>query len=229
MSHLLKVFLKIILKRIYWQYDANIAAEEFGFRIGFGTRDALFGLQVQVQRGLDMDKEVYLCFNNYQKAFDYLRHGKMLETLTIVGIDNSNLRAIAKLYCPIREYKDQPGIKRGVRQGCVLSPTLFNLYAEGIIAKALEKDTEGIIIKGKRVNNLRYADGTVLIASTAEELQSLLNKVNKANRNAGIVINVQKTQVMTVCKNLEINLHSSQSFSADNIDIWALRQTARGI
>ena len=61
-------------------------------------------------------------------------------------------------------------MKRGVRQGRVLSPTLFNLYADGIMAEALEEATEGIIINGKRVNNLRYADDTVLINSKAEEL-----------------------------------------------------------
>ena len=141
---------------------------------------------VLVQRSLDMNKVVYLCFIDYQKAFDYVRHGKVLETLTRVGIDDSNLRAIlaSNCSCPIWKTKtNQVPIKRSLRQGCVLSPTLFNLYAEGIIIEVLEEATEDILINGKRFNNVWYAYDTVLIALSSEELQSLLNKANEASRN----------------------------------------------
>ena len=75
-------------------------------------------------------------------------------------------------------------IRKGVRQGCILSPCLFNLYAENIMRNAgLEETQAGIKIAGRNINNLRYADDTTLIAESAEELKSLLMKVKEESEN----------------------------------------------
>ncbi|CAH2090670.1 unnamed protein product [Euphydryas editha] len=70
MSHVLKIFLKVIHNRIYRKVEENISNTQFGFRNGFGTRDALFGYQVLLQRCWDMNRPVYICFIDYEKAFD---------------------------------------------------------------------------------------------------------------------------------------------------------------
>ena len=88
-------------------------------------------------------------------------------------------------------------IGKGVRQGCILSPCLFNLYAEYIMRNAgLEETQAGIKIAGRNVNNLRYADDTTLMAESEEELKSLLMKVKVESENVGLKLYIQKTKIM---------------------------------
>ena len=87
-------------------------------------------------------------------------------------------------------------IGKGVRQGCILSPCLFNLYAEYIMRSAgLEEAQAGIKIAGRNINNLRYADDTTLM-SESEELKSLLMKVKEESEKVGFKLNIQKTKIM---------------------------------
>ena len=88
-------------------------------------------------------------------------------------------------------------IGKGVRQGCILSPYLFNLYAEYIIRNAgLEEAEAGIKIAGRNINNLRSADDTTLMAESEEELKSLLMKVKEESEKVGLKLNIQKTKIM---------------------------------
>ena len=88
-------------------------------------------------------------------------------------------------------------IGNGVRQGCILSPCLFNLYAEYIMRDAgLEEAQAGIKIAGRNINNLRYADDTTLMAESEEELKSLLVKVKEESENVGLKLNIQKTKII---------------------------------
>ena len=88
-------------------------------------------------------------------------------------------------------------VGKGVYQGCILSPCLFNLYAEYIRRKAgLEEAQAGIKIAGRNINNLRYADDTTLMAESEEELKSLLMKVKEESEKAGLKLNIQKMKIM---------------------------------
>uniref|UniRef100_A0A8C0A434 RNA-directed DNA polymerase n=1 Tax=Bos mutus grunniens TaxID=30521 RepID=A0A8C0A434_BOSMU len=88
-------------------------------------------------------------------------------------------------------------IGKGVLQGCILSPCLFNLYAEYIMRNAgLEETQAGIKIAGRNINNLRYADDTTLMAESEEELKSLLMKVKVESEKVGLKLNIQKTKIM---------------------------------
>ena len=87
-------------------------------------------------------------------------------------------------------------IGKGVRQGCILSPCLFNLHAEYIMRNAgLEEAQAGITIAGRNINNLRYADDTTFMAES-EELKSLLMKVKEESDKVGLKLNIQKTKIM---------------------------------
>ena len=87
-------------------------------------------------------------------------------------------------------------IGKGVRQGCILSPCLFNLYAEYIMRNArLDEAQAGIKISGRNINNLRYADGTTLMAES-KELKSLLMKMKEESEKVGLKLNIQKTKIM---------------------------------
>ena len=88
-------------------------------------------------------------------------------------------------------------IGKGVCQGCILSPCLFNFYAEYIMRNAgLEEAQAGIKIAGRNINHLRYADDTTLMAESEEELKSFLTKVKEESENVGLKLNIQKTKVM---------------------------------
>ena len=88
-------------------------------------------------------------------------------------------------------------IGKGVRQGCILSPCLFNLYAEYIMRNAeLEGTQAGIKIAGRNINNLRYADDTTLMAEIEEELKSRLMKVKEESEKVGLKLNIHKTKIM---------------------------------
>ena len=88
-------------------------------------------------------------------------------------------------------------IGKGVCQGCILSPCLFNLYAEYIMRNAgLEETQAGIKIAGRNLNHLRYADDTTLMAESEEELKSVLMKVKEESEKLGLKLNIQKTKIM---------------------------------
>ena len=90
-----------------------------------------------------------------------------------------------------------PNLIKGVHQGCILSPCLFNLYAEYIMRNAgLEETQAGIKIARRNINNLRYADDTTLVAESEEELKSLLVKVKEESEKVGLKLNIQKMKIM---------------------------------
>ena len=89
-------------------------------------------------------------------------------------------------------------IGKEVRQGCILTPCLFNFYAEYIMRNAgLEETQAGIQISGRNINNLRYADDTTLMAEIEEELKNLLMEVKEESENVGLKLNIQKTKIMS--------------------------------
>ena len=98
----------------------------------------------------------------------------------------------------MNQLSDLIEIERGVRQGCVLSPDLFSFYSE-IILREVE-ELHGVVINGRNVNNIRYADDTVLIAETEKDLQHILDKVIKESESLGLALNAKKTYSMTVSK-----------------------------
>ena len=88
-------------------------------------------------------------------------------------------------------------IRKGVRQGCTLSPCLFNLYAEYIVQNArLDEAEAGIKIARRNINNFKYADDTTFMAESEEELKNLLMKVKEESEKAGLRLNIQKTKIM---------------------------------
>ena len=91
-------------------------------------------------------------------------------------------------------------IRKGVHQGCILSPCLFNLYAEYIMRNAgLDEAQAGIKIAGRNINNLRYANYTTLMAESEEELRSLLMKVKEESEEVGLKLNIQQSKIMASC------------------------------
>ena len=208
MSQTLKLYLKIIHRRIYRKCEADVGVEQFGFRPGLGTRDALFSLSVLLQKCRDQGKDVFICFIDYAKAFDCVKHSELMAILDAKGLDNNDLQILFYLYRhQVASVRLENGlttetpINRGVRQGCVLSPLLSNDYSESIFQKSLEHANEGIKINGKPLSNIRYADDTAVLADSAEDLQLLLNRLTREENDLGMKINTTKTKVMVISRN----------------------------
>lgn len=207
MSHGLKVLLRVVHSRLWRKVESEIGDSQFGFRGGFGTREALFSLQVLVQKCLDQQCDVFACFIDFEKAFDTVKHDTLVQILERTGLDYKDIRLIKNLYwnqtAQVRvdgSLSDRVSIQKGVRQGCTLSPLLFNLYSEHVFREALDDCRTGIPVNGIPISNLRYADDTVLLAHTAEELQSILDLVVQACERYGLRLNVGKTKAMSVSK-----------------------------
>ena len=149
------------------------------------------------------NRNVYMCFIDYKKAFDCVDHERLWVILKEMGVPVHLIVLLQTLYtkqeATIRtEFgeTDTINIGKGVRQGCILSPLLFNIYAENTMREALA-DWDGVIsIGGRMITNLRYADDTTLIAETKNELIAIMERVKLASEKAGLYLNVGKTKVM---------------------------------
>ena len=140
----------------------------------------------------------------YAKAFDCVDHNKLGKILKEMGIPDHLTCVLRNMYAG-QEATVRTGhrttdwfqIGKGVHKGCILSPCLFNLYAEYIMRNAgLEEAQARIQIAGRNISNLRYADDTTLMAESEEELKSLLMKVKEESENVGLKLNLQKTKIM---------------------------------
>ena len=157
-----------------------------------------------MEKAREFQKNIYFCFLDYAKAFDCVDHNKLWEILKEMGIPDHLTCLLRNLYAGQeatvrtgRETTDWFQIGNRVRQGCILSPCLFNLYTEYIMRNAgLEETQAGIKIARRNINNLRYADDTTFMAESEEELKSLLMKVKEESEKADLKLNKQKTKIM---------------------------------
>ena len=175
-----------------------------GFRKGRETRDQITNIHWIIKKARDVQKNIYFCFIDYAKAFDCVDHNQLWKILKEMGIPDHQICLLRNLYTG-QEATVRTGhgttdwfqIGKGVRQGYILSPCLFNFYAEYIMTNAgLEETQAGIKIAGTNINNLRYADDTTLMTESEEELKSLLMKVKEEREKVGLKLNIQKTKTM---------------------------------
>ena len=142
-----------------------------GFRKGRGTRDQISNICWIIEKAREFQKDIYFCFIDYAKAFDYVDHNKLGKILKKMGIPDHLTCLLRNLYggqeATVRTEHgtiDWFQIMKGVHQGCILSPSLFNLYAEHIMRNAgLEETQARIKIGGRNINNLRYTDDITLM------------------------------------------------------------------
>jgi len=153
-----------------------------------------------IEKAREFQKNI--CFIDYAKAFACVDHNKLWKILKEMGIPDRLTCLLRNLYAgqepTVRtEHKTTHWLQigKGVSQGCILLPCLFNLYADYIMRNAvLDEAQAGIRIAGRNINNLRYEDDTLMAES--EELKSLLMKVKEESERVGLKIIIQKTKIM---------------------------------
>ena len=176
-----KVMLKILQARLQEHVNPEPLDFQAGFRKGRETRDQTVNIRWIIEKAREFQKNSCFCFIDYAKAFDCIDHNKLWKILQEKGIPDHLICLLRNLYAGHKAIvrtghgtTDWFQIGKGVCQGLILSPCLFNLYAEYIMRNAgLDEVQAGIKIAKRNINNLRHADDTTLKAES-EELKSLL-------------------------------------------------------
>ena len=193
--------LKILQARLQQYMNREIPDVQAGFRKGRGTRDQIANIRWIIEKAREFQKNIYFCLIDYAKAFDFVDHNKQWKILKEMGIPNHLTCLLKNLYAG-QEATVRTGHGttdwfqrgKGVCQGHILSPYLFNLYAEYIMRNTgLDEAQAGIKIAGRNINNLTYADDTTLLAESKEELKSLLMKVKEEGEKISFKTQHSKT------------------------------------
>ena len=166
--------LKILQTRLQQYVNWELPDFQAGFRKGRGTRDQIANIGWIIEKAKEFQKNIYFCFIDYTKAFDYVDHNKLWKILKEMEISDHLTGLLRNLYACQKaivktEYwtTDKFQIGKGVHQHYTLLPCLFNLYAEYFMWSAgLDEAQAGIKIAGRDVNNLGYSDDTTLIAES---------------------------------------------------------------
>ena len=183
--------LKILQARLQQYVNWELPDSQAGFRKGRGTRDQTANIIRITEKTRQFKENIYFCFIDYAKAFDCVDNNKQWKILKEMGIPDDLTCLLRNLYAgqgaTVRTRHgtiDWFLIGKGVCQGCISSPCLFNLYAEQIMWNAGVGETQAEVkIAGRNNNNLRQADNTTLMAES-EELKNLLMKMKEEKRLA---------------------------------------------
>ena len=164
--------LKILQAGLQQYVNCELPNVQAGLRKGRGIRNQIADIHWIIVKAREYHKNIYFCFIDYAKSFDYVDHNKLWKIVQEMGISDHLTCLFRNLYAG-QEATLRTGhgatdwfqIGKGVHQGCILSPCLFNLYAEYIMRNAgLEETQAGIKIARRNTNHLRYADDTTLMA-----------------------------------------------------------------
>ena len=203
-SHPSKVLLRVILNRLKHQAEDIIAEEQAGFMKGRSTAEQIFNLRCIIEKYQEHQDELYHVFIDFKKAFDRVWHKALWATMHKYNIDKNLIALIEELYNNATSSVYLDGdigewfrTTVGVRQGCLLSPTLFNIFLERIMTDALEDHQSTVSIGGRCVSNLRFADDIDGLAGSQEELAELIRRFDESCSAYGMEISAEKTKVMT--------------------------------
>ena len=203
-SHSSKVMLKVILNRLKPQAEEIIAEEQAGFRAGRSTTEQIFNLRILCEKYLQHQQNLYHVFIDFKKAFDRVWHAALWATMRKYNISANLVRTIEQLYDKATSAVQMNGsigewfrTTVGVRQGCLLSPTLFNIFLERIMSDALEEHDGKVSIGGRNITNLRFADDIDALAEEEQELEALVESLDKTCTRYKMEISAEKTKLMT--------------------------------
>ena len=219
-----KVFARVLLNRIKPRAEALLRENQCGFRKGRGCTDQLFSLRVLIEKAREYHHPLYICFVDLRKAYDsvsrttlwsILEHCYHLppKLLTVIKALHDNTSAAVRSYGKTSEMFP---VSVGVKQGCVLAPTLFNLYFDTVIRLAITNHTpaaglclsyllDADLVENRRklssevtVADLEYADDMALISDSYEDLTTFIESLDSVCHHVGLTINCKKTKLLAV-------------------------------
>ncbi|GFO47197.1 endonuclease-reverse transcriptase [Plakobranchus ocellatus] len=206
-SHPSKVMLKVILNRLKPEAENIIVEEQAGFRPGRSTVEQICNIRILMEKYLQHQQELHHVFIDFKNAFGRVWHEALWSTMRKYNINSNFISVIENLYNAAtsavfynNNIRDWFRTTVGVRQGCLFSPTLFNIFLERIMTDALEDRCGTVNIGGRPITNLRFADDTDGLAGNECELASLVEQLDKASSNFSMEISAEKTKIMTNSK-----------------------------
>ena len=203
-NHTSKIMLRVILNRLKKEAEEHLAEEQAGFRPGRSTVEQIFNCHIMMEKHLQHQKELFHNFIDFKKASDRVWHEGLWHVMRSFGIEEGLIQIIQALYntasSAVLLNSDIGEFFRttvGVRQGCLLSPVLFNLFLEKIMRETLHNFHSTISIGGRTISNLRFADDIDLMGGNNTELQELTNRLTSRAGAYGMEVSSEKSKVMT--------------------------------
>ena len=217
--------LKVILNRPKPQAEKIIAEEQAEFRAGRSTTEQIFNLRILCEKHLRYQQDLPRVFTDLRKTFDRLWHAALWAAMRKYNISENMVKSIKQLYnkaCSAVLTNGKLGDRFrstvGVRQGFLLSPTLFNIFLERIMLEALEEHKGTVSIEGRNITNLRFANDIDGLAGSSREVKDLVHLSNQVSIRFGMEISAEKTRLMRrntedVKDDIEINSLRLDSYS----------------
>ena len=204
-----KLYGKVLINRIKHGTEECIGEEQCGFRCGRGCVDQIATVRHICEKYLRKGKDVFWAFMDLEKAYDRVDRNGMWEVLRQYGVSGKLLQAVKSLYVNSRacvrvgsEVSESFEVHTGLRQGCVMSPWLFNIYMDGVVKEVSERvQGSGLGLIGEdglryEVSQLLFADDTALVADSVEELERLVHEFDRVCKKRKLKVNVGKSKVM---------------------------------
>ena len=202
-----KWFGKVLNTRLRASTEERVMEEQGRFRAMRGCLEQVFTLRQVMEKAIEKGRELFIAFIDLEKVYDRVNRAKLWEALKKAQVGEGLVRAIQSLYveCEARvkvggKHSEWFEVEQGVRQGCILSPWLFNVFLDVIVQEAREGFKEGVRLGEENVDILLFADGMVLVADSEESLRVNLTKLDEALTKWEMKMNWEKTEVMKVGK-----------------------------
>ncbi|XP_037294379.1 uncharacterized protein LOC115454908 [Manduca sexta] len=201
LSHVYKLFTKIITLRVTTRLDAAQPVEQAGFRSAFSTVDHIHTVRQIMEKCIEYNQPIAMAFIDFEKAFDTVEHWAVIHSLQRCQVDCRYVQAIKETYqaatlqVKLHDLTKPVPIKRGVRQGDTMSPKMFTACLEDVF-KLIDWSDRGVNVNGEYLSHLRFADDIILFANNSENLQTMIEELYSASISVGLKINISKIKIM---------------------------------
>ena len=216
-----KVFARILLNRIQNMPDKKLLEEQAGFRFGRSTIDQVFILKMVVERSREFNKPLHICFIDLQKAYDSVNCGALWRICRGYGLSDKMIKMIKLLYENTRaevridgDFSTSIQMTTGVKQGCLLSPILFNVYIDFVMRQILDQAGAGSVTIRHRLGDLwysdrgnsddvkllalTYADDIAVMCQNTQDLEKFIKTFEKVTQDFGLTMDIKKTCIMSL-------------------------------
>jgi hypothetical protein len=206
-----KVFMRVLLNRIKPNIEQKLREEQAGFRGGRSTVDQIFAMRQVMEKRWEYALPVYCAFIDLEKAYDSVLREGMWKIAEHYGISEKIMELLRNWYVDVSSCVRMDGgegewfpVTTGLRQGCVMSPSLFNVYMDAMMRKVTDDGVDGGVRVGReRVMDLDFADDVALLADTWLVLVGLVVRMEEVTQRFGINISVKKSEVMCIGRGAE--------------------------